>query len=318
MSTSYKFGLAAASLICALAVGYYLLADRSPQPADPAPEPEPAPEIVEPDPVAPPPDEPDDRLAEPSPPETLTPAQTELPSETEAPTEPPEALSEDADEPTADQLAEAVAEESVPSLTIGPDAGDVEEAPEAVDAPGPALDVDEPDDPVAEAQADFVEGDRDPTDAPEADTEAELTDEAQADAEPTDGRRVPATYTIRRGDTFSGIAERFYGHERHWHAIAEHNPGVDPNRIRVGQEIDLPDPADLGIEPIPDDGTVLYTVRARDTLASIAQEHYGSRDAWRDIYDANRERIGDDPDRIREGMELRIPPATQQTEAQAE
>ena len=52
-----------------------------------------------------------------------------------------------------------------------------------------------------------------------------------------------------------------------------------------------------------------YTVEHGDTLSGIAQKLYGdgTEEAWRPIYMANQEVIGDDPDVIQPGMRLRIP-----------
>ena len=47
-----------------------------------------------------------------------------------------------------------------------------------------------------------------------------------------------------------------------------------------------------------------YTVKSGDTLSKIGK-HYGV--AWRDIHEANKDVIGDDPDKIRPGQTLRIP-----------
>ena len=47
-----------------------------------------------------------------------------------------------------------------------------------------------------------------------------------------------------------------------------------------------------------------YTVKAGDSLSKIGQ-HHGV--AWRDIYEANKDVIGDDPDKIKPGQKLRIP-----------
>jgi nucleoid-associated protein YgaU len=51
-------------------------------------------------------------------------------------------------------------------------------------------------------------------------------------------------------------------------------------------------------------GEETYTVKSGDTLTAIGK-HHGV--AWRDIHEANRDVIGDDPDKIRPGQKLRIP-----------
>lgn len=50
-----------------------------------------------------------------------------------------------------------------------------------------------------------------------------------------------------------------------------------------------------------------YTVKSGDTLSDIAQEKLGDADRWREIYEANKDAIGDDPDLIQPGMDLELP-----------
>lgn len=54
-----------------------------------------------------------------------------------------------------------------------------------------------------------------------------------------------------------------------------------------------------------------YEVVEGDTMGRIAQRFYGDSSLWRPIYEANRDVIGDDPDRIRIGTKLKIPPKPQ-------
>ena len=51
-------------------------------------------------------------------------------------------------------------------------------------------------------------------------------------------------------------------------------------------------------------GEETYTVKSGDTLSKIGQ-HHGV--AWREIYEANKDVIGDNPDKILPGQTLRIP-----------
>ena len=50
------------------------------------------------------------------------------------------------------------------------------------------------------------------------------------------------SYTVRKGDTLSGIAQRHYGKASRWHAIFEANRDQldDPDLIRPGQVLKLP------------------------------------------------------------------------------
>jgi nucleoid-associated protein YgaU len=54
-----------------------------------------------------------------------------------------------------------------------------------------------------------------------------------------------------------------------------------------------------------------YEVQSGDTLAIISQQFYGDPAQWRRIYDANKDAIGPDPDKLKVGMKLTIPPKSQ-------
>ncbi len=51
-----------------------------------------------------------------------------------------------------------------------------------------------------------------------------------------------------------------------------------------------------------------YEVQAGDTLLSISQQFYGDPTEWRRIYDANKDTIGADPDKLKLEQKLKIPP----------
>ncbi|MGH8031966.1 MAG: LysM peptidoglycan-binding domain-containing protein [Luteimonas sp.] len=54
-------------------------------------------------------------------------------------------------------------------------------------------------------------------------------------------------------------------------------------------------------------GERTYTVQKGDTLSHIAMAYYHKASAWKPIFEANRDQL-DDPDRIKPGQVLRIPP----------
>jgi nucleoid-associated protein YgaU len=54
---------------------------------------------------------------------------------------------------------------------------------------------------------------------------------------------------------------------------------------------------------------VNYTVQPGDTLSKIAREFYGDDGQYARIYEANRDKLND-PNDIKVGQELTIPPAT--------
>jgi nucleoid-associated protein YgaU len=61
-------------------------------------------------------------------------------------------------------------------------------------------------------------------------------------------------------------------------------------------------------EPSPTPAAATYTVSDGDTLPAIAQQVYGDASQWRRIYDANRGSIGANPNLVRAGAQLTIPP----------
>src|SRR5437667_282559 len=53
--------------------------------------------------------------------------------------------------------------------------------------------------------------------------------------------------------------------------------------------------------------TKTYTVKSGDTLSGIAQSEMGDANRWHELYEANKDAVGDNPDLIHPGLELKIP-----------
>jgi len=137
-------------------------------------------------------------------------------------------------------------------------------------------------------------------------------------------------YTVQPGDTsLQVIAKRELGDSKHWVALAQANPYLDPANLKVGKtRLRIPlDPTNIQgrvVEP-PEATTetaaakpapppkpaepehVIYTVAPGDTLSGIAKRFYGDPGLYRLIYEANRDVLRT-PDAVSVGDKLKIPP----------
>jgi nucleoid-associated protein YgaU len=128
----------------------------------------------------------------------------------------------------------------------------------------------------------------------------------------------PRRYTIKHGDTFWSIAKAEYGNAAYFGAIQRANPGIDPARIKAGDSIILPDKneviapatatarqpsaADLIVDPAKQ-----YRVQPGDNLSIISKKLYGRYDKWVQIYELNKELIGQNPAALKKDMILALP-----------
>jgi 5'-nucleotidase / UDP-sugar diphosphatase len=96
--------------------------------------------------------------------------------------------------------------------------------------------------------------------------------------------------------------------------VAAPAPAASPQRPALASPVASPSAAVVtstgaSASPAADvAGGTTYEVQSGDTLASIAQQQYGDGTLWRRIYDANKDAIGADPDKLKLGMQLKIPP----------
>lgn len=137
------------------------------------------------------------------------------------------------------------------------------------------------------------------------------------------------SHVIREGETFSSIANDHYGESRYYLAIIKANPSINPNRLRPGQTINLPDLASIGsgnsngsggsaAGTTPGgfrsarteravDGITEYRVQSGDSLYRISMRLYGTPNKVDLIYETNRATIGPDRERLKIGQVLRLP-----------
>lgn len=103
-----------------------------------------------------------------------------------------------------------------------------------------------------------------------------------------------ATYTVRSGDTLSGIAA---AHGTTWQHLQALNGLPDPNRIYAGQVLKV---GGAATHAAPATAPRTYTVRSGDTLSGIAAQHGTT---WQHLQALNG--IAD-PNRIYAGQVLRV------------
>lgn len=75
-------------------------------------------------------------------------------------------------------------------------------------------------------------------------------------------------YTVKSGDTLSGIAKKY---NTTYQKLAVYNGIKNPNLIRVGQKIKIPNVANAAPTPVVKE--VVYTVKRGDTLSAIAKKY---------------------------------------------
>jgi nucleoid-associated protein YgaU len=141
-------------------------------------------------------------------------------------------------------------------------------------------------------------------------------------------------YSVEPNDSFWTISQRAYGTGGYFKALFELNRKrtKDSEDLKVGEILTVPDEAiirrmypDLCPKPrrmiastqqrmvsasnrVPG-ATRIYTVVDGDTLFEIARHELGKPARWSEIYDLNRDVLGDDFDYLRAGTELILPDA---------
>lgn len=105
------------------------------------------------------------------------------------------------------------------------------------------------------------------------------------------------TYVIRSGDTLASIAA---AHHTTWQNLQKANSIVNPNRIFVGQKLRISGTIAAPVPKPVAKVSITATVRAGDTLSSIATAHHTT---WQNLQKLNNLK---DPNTIFVGQKLRI------------
>ena len=130
------------------------------------------------------------------------------------------------------------------------------------------------------------------------------------------------TYKVAAGDSPVSISTKVYGSAKYASQIMAANPGVNAKRLKIGQELKMPDIAGETpkvssasidhTDPLPAVAAAktsekTYKVQSGDTLTKISAKLFGKGDLWQKLYAANKSKIGSDPTHLRAGMVLQIP-----------
>jgi nucleoid-associated protein YgaU len=81
---------------------------------------------------------------------------------------------------------------------------------------------------------------------------------------------------------------------------------VDPNFSDLIADIQTPAAAAAAAGASSTPAARSYTVQPGDSLSKISKQFYGNASMYMKIFEANKDKL-DDPDKIRAGMDLRIP-----------
>lgn len=112
------------------------------------------------------------------------------------------------------------------------------------------------------------------------------------------------TYTVESGDTLYDISNKYYGTGIYFDDIADYNNISNPDDIKAGDVIKIPNIDVQKDEPIK--GIPTYTIEKGDTLISICEKFYGEKSYEVALKLAEYNGI-DDPDHILVGQTINIP-----------
>jgi nucleoid-associated protein YgaU len=128
--------------------------------------------------------------------------------------------------------------------------------------------------------------------------------------------RSGRSHTVQKGETLTMIAIAAYGDQKYWKQIAAANPSINPNKLKIGTTVTLPD---LGAKKAQVAGALnggvsapvssrsQYEVQSGDSLRRIAIKLYGKEAMWQQIYELNKSTIGADPARLKLHTLLKLP-----------
>lgn len=112
-------------------------------------------------------------------------------------------------------------------------------------------------------------------------------------------------YMVQPGETLGSISRKVFGQADRWQDIASLSGLANPNVIFPGDELMLPKDAqsESFASQVQAEPKVQIVVQPGDTLAKIAQKHFGNSAGWMVIWKQNQDQIKN-PDAIFAGQSL--------------
>ena len=152
-------------------------------------------------------------------------------------------------------------------------------------------------------------------------TNQAANDTTAIDLEGSENSQLPTTYKVKKGDDLWHISEKFYKSGYNYVDIAAANKLKNPGVITEGTELTIPkveprlitktatiktDTAKVEVAKITIEGNSYTTVKG-DSLWSLSVRAYGDGYAWTKIYNANKDKIGRNPNLLFAAIELNLP-----------
>jgi len=114
--------------------------------------------------------------------------------------------------------------------------------------------------------------------------------------------------SVQRGDSLWKLAQQNLGSGNRWPELLAANPRIaDPNQIRAGTQLNLPDVAASGLANRNAKTNAATTIKVHkgDSLWTLGKSNLGRSSAWPCLAAANPSIS--DPNRIYENQELIVP-----------
>lgn len=118
-------------------------------------------------------------------------------------------------------------------------------------------------------------------------------------------------YTIKKGETLTGISLMFYGDIKYYKELADYNGIENPDFIVEGAKLRIPATlSEIKVKPSVnknDNNTITHVVKKNDYLIRIVRYYYGNKNVMENVNKLATYNNLEDPNLLTEGYVLLIP-----------